>query len=540
MRTRVVFVYLGVGLAAIAGLALLSVTGPAAGLASGAVGLAAVVAMVRGSRRQVPDEDAAGWYLLSAGVLALVVGEVLGALFATQPIDPGLTPADVLRLGGFTLTAAGVARIQRPSLTDGRGARFLEAAVVTLGLGLLAWHAALEHALVRPDLVAVDRALTLAYPVVALGVVAVAAWSGVALRRPTRSQLMLGLGLLLGLAAELIVAAGPGIPDIAVTTVRMVGFLLLGAAALDPSVASSDPPLTSFGRVRLGVLGAAALLGPLTLVLEAPTIDAGAVAPFAATSAGLLVLLLMRTHLLVRQHDGAAAALERAANELRAAEADRRRLLAETIRAGERQRSEIAYELHDGPIQRLAAVGYTLDRAVMALERGDEGSGRDLLDKTRESLRGEVSSLRALMVALRPPALDEQGLEDALRDQASAFTRQTGVPCVVQSDLRERLATDLEVLLYRVSQEALRNVAKHAKASRTTLTLGVANGSVKLEVRDDGSGFDLWRIRDAALNGHVGLLSMREQVEMAGGTWRIDSRPGAGTRVQATIPRRTE
>jgi signal transduction histidine kinase len=538
MRARVVLVYLGAGLAVVAGLALLSVGRVTAGVVSGATGLAAVVAMVRGSRRQVPD-DTAGWHLLSAGVLALVMGEVLGALFATRALDAEPTPADVLRLGGYVLAAAGVVRIQRPIRAEAPGASALEAALVALGLGLVAWQVALDPVLDHIPTPG-DRALAIAYPAVALGVVAVAAWAGVVLRRATRSQLMLGLGLLHLFAAELIsAAAAGGRGAIAASAVRTAAFLLLGGAALDPSLAPSDPS-ASFGRARLGVLGAATLLGPVALILEARDAHAWAFTPFAAVSAGLVLILLMRTRLLVRQHDGAEAALRNAADELRKTEAERRRLLAETIRAGERQRSEMAYELHDGPIQQLAAVGYMLDRAVIAHRRGDTESERTLLEKTSRALRHEVGNLRALMVALRPPALDEQGLEDALRDQASAFTRQTGVPCVVQSELRERLSTDLEVLLYRVSQEALRNVAKHARASRAGVRLAAFNGSVQLEVRDDGAGFDLWRIREAAMPGHVGLLSMREQVEMAGGTWRIDSRPGAGTRIQATIPRRTE
>lgn len=536
MRAHVVFAYLGVGLVVIASLGALPADPGAGSLLYGVIGIAAGIAVVRGTRRQLGN-GAGGWHLIAAGILALTVGHLLEALFATRLADTGLTPADFLRLGGYVLAAVGVVRIQGAGPPETLGARALESALVTLGSGLLTWQVALGPALDRPGLEPAERTLTLIYPLVALGVVAVAAWCGVVLRRATTSQVMLGLGLLLLLTGEIVAAAEPQV--VAAAMSRMTGLLLLGAAALHPSAALPGGPQPSFGRFHLGVLGIAALSGPAVVALQAWSFGVRAILPAAVSSAGLLLLLLTRTRFLVRRHEGVKVALQRTASDLRATETDRRRLLAETIRAGERQRAEIAYELHDGPIQRLSAIGYTLDRAAIAMRRDDPKEERALLEKATDSLRHEIGSLRALMVALRPPALDEQGLEDALRDQASAFTRQTGIPCVIQSELRERLASDLEVLLYRVSQEALRNVAKHAQASRASVNLGIANGSVQLEVRDDGVGFDLRRIQHVTHDGHVGLMSMREQVEMAGGTWRIDSRPDVGTRIQATIPRRT-
>jgi len=125
-------------------------------------------------------------------------------------------------------------------------------------------------------------------------------------------------------------------------------------------------------------------------------------------------------------------------------------------------------------------------------------------------------------------------LEDAIRDRAQAITVEFGTDCAVEANLERRLAPGLETVLYRVSQEALTNVVKHAGARRARVGLFRENGTVILEVDDDGSGFEP---AQASIGGdHFGLLAMRERVEMAGGSWVVDSRPGQGTRIRAELP----
>jgi signal transduction histidine kinase len=166
--------------------------------------------------------------------------------------------------------------------------------------------------------------------------------------------------------------------------------------------------------------------------------------------------------------------------------------------------------------------------------------GQQLLDSLEDEIRGEVAALRRVMVELRPPALDEWGLSAALSDYAKTFEEQTGIACSVQSNLPGRLARAQETVLYRVAQEALTNVVKHAKAHHARVVLGVGHGQVTLQVADDGTGFVTAQAADPIAGhlglDHFGLASMRQQLEMAGGSWQVHSRPGHGTTITATLP----
>ncbi|HEV8683659.1 MAG TPA: sensor histidine kinase [Actinomycetota bacterium] len=216
---------------------------------------------------------------------------------------------------------------------------------------------------------------------------------------------------------------------------------------------------------------------------------------------------------------------------------ERRRLLDTVLRTSEEERKLLAAELHDGPIQRLAGLGYRLERARNRLERGNAEGAAPLLTELQEGLSEETRRLREMMAELRPPVLDQRGLDSALRDHAAAFGRSWGVGCTVRSSLDERLDPDIETVLYRVAQEALANVAKHAHAGKAWVSLAARNGSVILEVGDDGIGFDPLYVTTNGSRDHFGLTAMRERVEMAGGRWEIQSRPGGGTRVVVEFPR---
>jgi signal transduction histidine kinase len=140
------------------------------------------------------------------------------------------------------------------------------------------------------------------------------------------------------------------------------------------------------------------------------------------------------------------------------------------------------------------------------------------------------------MAELHPSMLAEMGLAEALRIYASDFRERTGIDCTVRSEALPELDPSRETVLYRVAQEALTNVAKHADASRVEVALRVDAEVVELTILDDGRGFD----SDAELRrfdqGRFGLAGMRERVEAVGGSFALHSRPGAGTRIVATIP----
>jgi signal transduction histidine kinase len=245
-----------------------------------------------------------------------------------------------------------------------------------------------------------------------------------------------------------------------------------------------------------------------------------------AASMVLFVLVLLRLNGL--------------AGEVAALAGVRKRLLDRAVQTREEERIRLAAELHDGPIQRLAGVAYTADLSRRSVARGELTTAQRLLSSLEDNVRAEVVALRRVMTGLRPPALDESGLPAALADYTAEFRKRTGIACTVDANLPSRLVKAQETVLYRVAQEALTNVAKHAHARTAQVTLRAEQGWVRLRVSDDGVGFATPQSADPVGEqlGHdqFGLASMRQQIEMAGGSWRVRSRPGHGTAVTATLP----
>jgi signal transduction histidine kinase len=232
--------------------------------------------------------------------------------------------------------------------------------------------------------------------------------------------------------------------------------------------------------------------------------------------------------------------VERGRSRLQAAEAkaweERSRLVNKILSVAERQRSGMAAELHDGPIQGLTRLGLAMERGQLRLHRGQLDEGRALLADAQAALAAEVQSLRGIMATLRPPVLEERGLVSALSDYVEVVRQQAGISCTLASRLPGRLPEDQEIVLYRVAQEALTNVARHARASCARVELTETGEAVVLEVRDDGIGFDPAAEQLGGLD-HFGLAGMRERVELAGGTWTVWSRPGSGTVLTASLPK---
>ncbi|MEV5411861.1 sensor histidine kinase [Thermopolyspora sp. NPDC052614] len=232
---------------------------------------------------------------------------------------------------------------------------------------------------------------------------------------------------------------------------------------------------------------------------------------------------------LVAELSAANARLEDALAENAALQA---RLVEQAREAGvldERQR--LAREIHDTIAQGLIAV-ITQVRAAVASPPGS-GRARRHLEIVESLARQALGEARRSVQALRPAALERSRLPDALSDMAERWSAASGVPIAVEvtGDARA-LATNVEVALFRVAQEALANVAKHAGAARAGLTLSYLDDVVLLDVRDDGVGFD---------PGHApaegfGLVSMRERVREVGGTLEIESGSGQGTAVAVCVP----
>jgi signal transduction histidine kinase len=213
-------------------------------------------------------------------------------------------------------------------------------------------------------------------------------------------------------------------------------------------------------------------------------------------------------------------------------------------KAVQAERCRLARALHDGLTQDLAALGLRAGLALKLLPDRDEPATSELrghLEAITAGLQHAIREARASVYALRAPDLDGRSVEEGLRILAARFESQTGLPvelCVEgQSPLRPGLACELA--LFRVTEEALNNVRRHAAACGVSVRLGWERVAVHLSIEDDGLGFDVEApacTGAASFEGHFGLLSMRERVAALDGKLVIDSRPGAGTRVSAVFP----
>lgn len=208
-----------------------------------------------------------------------------------------------------------------------------------------------------------------------------------------------------------------------------------------------------------------------------------------------------------------------------------RALSAHNVKILEDERQHIARELHDEAGQ--ALVGVKLGLQVMArLVPAEQFALREQLDHLREQVNGATARIKDLARRLRPPTLDQLGLEVALRQLAIEYSVRAGFE--VDLDLPPIpacLASAVEIAIYRIAQEALTNVAAHAEARRVRLSLVAEEGRLRLTVGDDGCGFD-----PATARHGLGLLGMRERVGMFGGTLTISASPGEGTSVEVSVP----
>ncbi len=217
-------------------------------------------------------------------------------------------------------------------------------------------------------------------------------------------------------------------------------------------------------------------------------------------------------------------------------ERSRRRTLAGMLRAEEDERSRIATELHDDTVQVMTASLVAMDRLAIAARRAGDRRLEQAVGAARATLEEATDRTRRLMFELRPAILQEQGLEAAIRVLAEQAGRECGAAAAVHGGVR-RYDRALEELVYRSVQEALANVRKHAQPERIDVHLADERGRLVCEVRDDGRGFDVAAARarpQAAF--HLGIDSLVERVRAVGGDARIDSAPGAGTRVRVIVP----
>jgi two-component system, NarL family, sensor kinase len=244
--------------------------------------------------------------------------------------------------------------------------------------------------------------------------------------------------------------------------------------------------------------------------------------PFAALLLGSLVLLwLVQVPLAWR--------LDR---RLRRSQAEREALLVRAVEASDDERRRIAADLHDGPVQDLAGISYSLSAAAQT-----EGSpqARETLRQAAAGTRDSMRRLRSLLVEIHPPNLRASGLEAALADLLAPLEAR-GVETSLTVDPALGLDEDTERIVYRAAAEAVRNVERHADANRVTVAVEERDDGARLMVTDDGVGFgpgDRERRRE---EGHVGLSLLEELAARAGGRLAVRSAPGDGTTFELELP----
>jgi PAS domain S-box-containing protein len=212
--------------------------------------------------------------------------------------------------------------------------------------------------------------------------------------------------------------------------------------------------------------------------------------------------------------------------------AERRALLSHFVSAGEEERKRIAADIHDDSIQVMAAAGMRLQILRRALE---DPTQLELLTDLEQTIELSIKRLRHLLFELHPPVLDSEGLTVALRMYLDEAEHQTSIHCALDDRLRAQPPPDARLIIYRIAQEALTNVRKHARASTARVMLQNRDRGFLVRIADDGIGFSTVATT-APTPGHLGLTSIRERAELAGGWLRVTSNPGSGTAVEFWIP----
>lgn len=308
--------------------------------------------------------------------------------------------------------------------------------------------------------------------------------------------------------------------------IALAGALAAESAAFTVFVSIGYPLAIAMLPARL-VMAGVMLTSAVNVAAQAGPGDRAALL---TVLAGVAVPLVLAGWYVSAEHDKRRRLVER----LRAAMAENAdlhaRLLDQARQAGVRdERDRVAGEIHDTVAQDLVALIGQLHAADRATQ---DAARRRHLDQAAELARRGLAEARRSVRALRPGPLEHARLPEALGHMAESWSRASGVSLTVEvTGTAVALSADVETTLFRVAQEALANVAKHARATRAGLTLSYTDELVLLDIRDDGAGFDPQTPADG-----FGLDGMRQRVRGVGGTLEIESAPGHGTAVAATVP----
>jgi signal transduction histidine kinase len=223
--------------------------------------------------------------------------------------------------------------------------------------------------------------------------------------------------------------------------------------------------------------------------------------------------------------------LEASLELVRKTERERQGLLVLLVRAQEAERLRIASDIHDDSIQAMAAAALRLQQLRKRLSTETEV---EALDKLEESFQRAITRLRHLMFNLRPVALERSGLAATLRAQLEQIQTEAGLRFELADHLTSEPPPETRVILFRIAMEALANIRKHAAAHLIEVRLDNVEKGWRVQIHDDGSGFT--PAKNGSTPGHLGLTTMRERAQIAGGWWKLKSQPGAGTSVMFWLP----
>ena len=476
-----------------------------------------------------------GWAALAALLVAWTAGDLMytyyNLRFGEDPPFPGVT--DVVYYAGYLAFLGGIAILAFPRERV-RDTRWLvDAAIIITAVGSVSWTFILQPIVRESGYSPRDAAVAMGYPVldfalVALTVVAMYAGGG---RISRRILLLMLSAVALGVADSVYTYMVSTVGYDSTANPTDVGYILSYGIMAACFVLPREQEQARAGAHQsvTGLLLPYAVAAAMLAFTVVQTAREGSQEVLLFGAAAVVALVIARQFMTLAEN-------LRLYRELGQASDARRSLLDKVVRAQEDERHRLTFELHDGPVQALSFLATRIGAARKFASRGETERAEKILGEVETTLSREVQGLRDLMTDLRPPSLEERGLVEAIRDLGQGMIREAGVRLSVTGTIGQRPSASTESMIYRVVQEALTNVRKHAGASTVTVSFEDTPAELRIEVCDDGRGFDVEAVTAGPREGHYGILGITERVDMLGGACAWQSAPGEGTVLRVSVP----
>ncbi len=478
------------------------------------------------------------WTLIGIGMLLWGIGEVVWCWYELVPgVElPFPSYADVFYLGAVPFLATGLYRMGRHDGLFLYRLRALDLAVICIGAGAAIWtlSGSGHEAFAASGL---ERIILVAYPTADVVLVGMSSYALMSAAR-SPAVLCLTLGVVSLVIADVgfvhLVQIGEFSGDHPITLFWPLAFVLIGVGAIvsrDGAGRWTTPVDRRPLALRLLLLVSSLLIPATGAWAWSVGLDVHAPIQVAASSL-MTMMVLVRLTSMSRELERANGEIRRARDRMFGSSEIRGLLLERSAQASEDGRRSVAADLHDGPIQSLAALQYCIEAAMLC----PSPDAQDIGSRAVDGIGREIHNLRGIMSWLRPPSLDERGLEHALSDLGARLGAGTGAEVTVRCEMGTALAPELAATVYRLVEEGLRNVARHATATNVLVDIRSDQDAVSFVITDDGGGFDPSELAVAPHSGRFGLATMRERVELSGGSWELQVNPGVGVSIRARIP----